>query len=43
MKTYLVTINGSFCYKAIARSSFDLHDAAIDIFGVCSISVMGVM
>lgn len=33
------TETGTYSYDAIGESSFDIHAAAIDRFGVCAISV----
>lgn len=42
MRHFTVTVctaTGRISYDAIAAHSFDLHDAAVDLFGVCAISV----
>lgn len=43
MRSYTVTVRTSsqlLSYTAIAASSFDVHDAALDRFGPCSIVVV---
>lgn len=42
MKRFIVKVKtdmGSFEYIAIANNSFDLHAAAIDRYGVCSVII----
>lgn len=33
------TETGTYSYDAIAAHSFDLHEAAINLFGLCAIKV----
>jgi hypothetical protein len=42
MIAFIVTAHtprGTVTYDAIAAHSFDVHSAAVDLFGVCAISV----